>query len=154
MKKTRQSLLCCLLLLTACQPMVANRGNILDPDALTQVVPGKTTREEVAAALGSPTEVGTFDEKVWYYVGRQTEQYSFFRPDVIKQHAIEVDFDEEGIVASVKNLDLKEAGDVDPVARQTPTYGRDDTFIRQLLGDLSHPMPGLKDNHAGSGNSN
>jgi outer membrane protein assembly factor BamE (lipoprotein component of BamABCDE complex) len=152
MKKTHLLTLCGVALLAACEPTIANRGNILDPDSLAQIVPGTTTREEVAAKLGTPTEISTFDEKVWYYIGRKTEQYSFFRPDVLKQQAIEVDFDEQGIVAAVKNLDLKEAGDITPVERETPTYGHDDTLMKQLLGELSHPMPGFKDPHAGSGN--
>jgi outer membrane protein assembly factor BamE (lipoprotein component of BamABCDE complex) len=72
---------------------------------------------------------------------------------VMKQQAVEIDFDEMGVVSAVKNLNLKQAADVSPVDRETPTFGRDDTFIRQLLGDLSHPMPGIKDNHAGGGNT-
>jgi outer membrane protein assembly factor BamE (lipoprotein component of BamABCDE complex) len=154
MKKMHRLILCAFPLivvavLSGCAPTVANRGNILDPDNLTQITPGKTTREQVATALGSPTEVSTFDEKVWYYIGRQTEQYSFFRPDVIKQQAVEVDFDDQGVVVAVKNLDLKEAADVAPIDRETPTFGHDNTILRQLLGDLSHPMPNIKNSHEG-----
>jgi outer membrane protein assembly factor BamE (lipoprotein component of BamABCDE complex) len=151
MKKTHLLVVCALSLLAACEPTVANRGNVLDPDNLAQVKPGLTTREEVATRLGTPTEVSTFDEKVWYYIGRKTEQYSFLRPDVVQQQAVEVDFNEGGTVTAVKNLDLSQAADISPVERTTPTYGHDNTFLRQLLGDLSHPMPGIKDDHAGSG---
>jgi outer membrane protein assembly factor BamE (lipoprotein component of BamABCDE complex) len=152
MKKTHILILCALSLfavsaLTGCAPKIANRGNILEPETIAQIVPGQTTREQVATALGSPTEISTFDEKIWYYIGRQTEQYSFFRPDVIKQQAIEVDFDDQGTVATIKNLDLKEAADVQPVDRETPTFGHDNTILRQLLGDLSHPMPSIKNPH-------
>lgn len=153
MKKTYLFLLGVSIGLTACQPTIANRGNILDPDSLAQIQPGVSTREQVAAKLGTPTEVSTFDEKIWYYVGRRTEQYAFLDPEVTKQQAVEVDFNDEGIVSQVSNLDLSKAADIDPIDRATPTYGRDDTFMRQLLGDLSHPMPNIKDPHAGgSGN--
>jgi outer membrane protein assembly factor BamE (lipoprotein component of BamABCDE complex) len=157
MKKTPFTLLCAFSFLTvalaACEPTIANRGNILDPELLAQITPGASTREDVATKLGTPTHVSTFDEKVWYYVGRQTEQYSFLSPEVLKQQAVEIDFNDAGTVKEVKNLDLSKAGDVTPVDRATPTYGRNDTFIRQLLGDLSHPMPDLKNqvpggNHA------
>ena len=151
MKKIHLILPGLMALLAACEPTVASRGNVLDPDNLAQIKPGATTREEVASTLGSPTEVSTFDEKIWYYIGRKTEQYSFFRPDVVSQQAVEVDFDDSGIVASVKNVDLSKSADIDAVERTTPTYGHDNTFIRQLLGDLSHPMPGLKDPHASTG---
>jgi outer membrane protein assembly factor BamE (lipoprotein component of BamABCDE complex) len=151
MKKTHLTLaFLALIVLSACEPVVASRGNILDPEILSQIKAGSTTREEVATKLGTPTEVSTFDEKVWYYVGRETEQYSFLNPNVIKQQAVEIDFDDSGIVTSVHNLDLAKAGDISPVDRETPTYGHDNTFIRQLLGDLSHPLPNLG-NNSGNG---
>ena len=129
------------LALSACAPTVANRGNILDSDKLVEIKPGVSTREDVANKLGTPTEISTFDDKVWYYVGRQTQQYSFFDPEVLKQKAVEVVFDDKGVVTAVTDLDLAAAQNVEPVARATPTYGRDDTFIQQLLGNLSHPTP-------------
>ena len=130
-----------LLTLMACEPTVANRGNILDADKLAEVKVGTSTREEVATKLGTPTQVSTFDDKTWYYVGRQTEQYSFLDPEVIKQKAVEIHFNDDGVVTSVTDLDLAAAKDITPVERATPTYGRDDTFIQQLLGNLSHPVP-------------
>lgn len=125
--------------LSACEPTVANRGNILDNDKLGEIKAGESTREEVATKLGTPTQVSTFDDKTWYYIGRQTEQYSFLDPDVVKQKAVEIRFDDNGVVTSVTDLDLASAQDVDPVDRTTPTYGHDDTFIKQLIGNLSHP---------------
>lgn len=131
-------------LLAACEPTVASRGNMLDPVEVARVKPGVSTREQVAAMLGTPTRVSAFDEKVWYYIGRQTEQYSFFSPEVIKQQAVQVSFDERGVVTDVRDLDVSGAQDVDTVSRETPTFGRKDSLIRELLGDINHPMPSLK----------
>ena len=116
MKKTHLTLLCAAALLGACTPTVANRGNILDLETLAQIKPGITTREEVATKLGTPTSVSTFDEKIWYYVGRETVQYSFLTPDVVKQQAVEIDFNDQGIVTAAKNLDLSQAGEVATVS--------------------------------------
>lgn len=143
MKKTHLTALAVLALLAACEPRIANRGNILDLETLAQIKPGVTTREEVATKLGTPTEVSTFDDKTWYYVGRETEQYSFLDPEIIKQQAVEVDFDDKGIVTEAKKLDVSQASTVASVDRTTPTYGQENTLIRELLGDLSHPMPGM-----------
>ena len=150
MKKTNLLLLS-LLVAAACAPTVANRGNILDLELLADIRPGVTTREDVVAKLGSPTTVSTFDDKVWYYVGRQTEQYSFLSPDVLKQQAVEVDFDDKGVVTSVNNLDLTQAADVSPTDRETPTFGQKNTLIRELLGDFSRARPDLKNQTRGSG---
>ena len=127
------------LVLAACTPTVANRGNILDSEKLADIKVGESTREDVATKLGTPTQVSTFDDKTWYYIGRQTEQYSFLDPEVIKQKAVQVTFNDNGVVTSVNDLNLNDAYNVDPVEKTTPTYGRDDTFIKQLIGNLSHP---------------
>lgn len=129
-----------LLVLGACEPTVATRGNLLDADRLSQIAVG-STKEEVAAKLGSPTVMGSFDEKVWYYVGRQTEQTSFLDPKVTQQKAVAVRFDDDGKVTEIKDLDTSHVAEVKPVDRTTPTYGQDNTFIQQLLGNLSRPMP-------------
>ena len=137
------SFLAFVLLLMGCEPIIANRGNIIDPDKLAEVKTGISTREEVVATLGTPTMISTFDDKIWFYAGRQTKQYSFLDPEILKQQAIEVQFDDKGVVSSLNKLDLSEAQDISPVERTTPTYGNDDTLIRQLLGNLSHPTPNL-----------
>lgn len=127
------------LALSACTPTVANRGNMVDPDKLAEIKVGETTREQVVSTLGSPTQIGTFDENVWYYFGRSTEQYSFLDPKVVKQQALEVHFNEEGVVTRLNQLDPKEAQNISPVARRTPTYGHETTWIEQLVGNLGRP---------------
>jgi outer membrane protein assembly factor BamE (lipoprotein component of BamABCDE complex) len=144
MKKNPLILFSLLFLVNACAPTVANRGSMLDQDVFNQIQPGVTTREEVATKLGTPTSISTFDENVWYYIGRETEQYSFLTPNVLKQQAVEIDFDENGIVKSKTNLDLAQAEDASPIDRATPTYGQKHTILRELIGDLSHPRPDLK----------
>jgi len=151
MKKHSLFLFSFLVALAACVPTVANRGCLLDPENLAQIKVGVTTREEVATMLGSPTTVSTVDENTWYYVGRQTEQYSFFSPEVLKQQAIEIDFDNKGVVSKVVNLDLPQATDAEPVDRATPTFGQENTFLKDLLGDLKHPAPNLKNQNRGGG---
>jgi outer membrane protein assembly factor BamE (lipoprotein component of BamABCDE complex) len=132
-------LILCLALLSACAPTVANRGNLVDTDKLAEVRIGESTREDVAGKLGSPTEVGAFDENVWHYFGRRTEQYAFFNPEVTDQQAVEIRFNDQGVVTEVNRLDPAAAQDIAPVARRTPTYGRDMTFLEQLMGNLGRP---------------
>lgn len=129
----------------ACTPTVANRGNMVEPEKLAEVKIGETSREEVAKLLGSPTQVGTFDENVWYYFGRSTEQYSFLDPKIVNQRAIEVHFDDSGIVKSIDQLDPTNAKDVHPIARRTPTYGHETTVLEQLIGNLGRPSGNAKE---------
>lgn len=125
--------------LAACTPTVANRGNIVDPDKLAEVKTGESSREDVVRAIGSPTQVGTFDENVWYYFGRSTKQYSFLEPEVVNQSAVEIRFNDEGIVTKVEKLDPSVAQNISPVDRRTPTYGHETTILEQLVGNLGRP---------------
>ncbi len=128
-----------LLALAACAPTVANRGYLLDPDKMAEVKVGTSTREEVVSKLGSPTQIGTFDENVWYYYGRSTEQYSFFDPEVVKQQAVELRFNDEGVLTALNKLDPAASLEINPVDRRTPTYGHETTFVEQLFGNLGRP---------------
>ena len=134
----RHAVLACslLVLLAACAPTVRTRGNLLEEDKLAQIKAGESTREDVATKLGSPTQVGTFDENCWYYFGRRTEQYSFLDPEVTEQKSVEVHFDDKGVVTELKTLDPAQCQEVNPVARSTPTYGHEMTFVEQLVGNL------------------
>ncbi|NIR45904.1 MAG: outer membrane protein assembly factor BamE, partial [Gemmatimonadetes bacterium] len=60
--------------LAACSPTRVTSGNLPDPDKVAQIEPGKQTRAQVAALLGTPSSVSTFDGQAWYYIGKRTER--------------------------------------------------------------------------------
>lgn len=128
-----------LLALCACTPTIANRGTMVEADKLAEIQTGASSREDVINLIGSPTQIATFDEKIWYYIGRTTEQTAFFTPQTVKQESIEIRFDDTGIVSEVKRLDPQAAQDITPTSRRTPTYGHETTFLEQLFGNLGRP---------------
>lgn len=121
---------------TACAPTVATRGNLTDPDAVAQIKTGATTRDEVASLLGTPTSVGTFDQKVWYYIGQKTEKTAFFKPDVLERRVVVVHFNDAGVVSDLKTLDHNQGLDIEMVERTTPTHGREMGFLEQMIGNF------------------
>jgi outer membrane protein assembly factor BamE (lipoprotein component of BamABCDE complex) len=130
--------------LSACAPTVAKRGNMVDEERLKEITPGVTTREGVANILGTPTQTSTFDDKIWYYIGRTTEQTSFLAPEVKEQKIVAVQFTPEGIVQKISKGGLKYAEDVEPNSDKTPTYGREVSLVQQLLGNLGRPGIGSR----------
>ncbi|HYI68123.1 MAG TPA: outer membrane protein assembly factor BamE [Skermanella sp.] len=124
------------LALAACSPSVDTRGNLADKDRLQQIQPGVSTRDDVAAVLGTPSTMGTFDPNTWYYIGARTEKTAFFRPDTVERKVVVVKFDEAGTVADVHQLDQSAGKEVELVERTTPTAGRDMNFIEQMLGNV------------------
>ena len=83
-------------IISACTPVVAQRGNMLEDYQVSEVVTGESKRSDVLRTLGSPTTKSTFDQNVWYYIGHETEKRGIFDPKVTKERIFLVAFDEEG----------------------------------------------------------
>ena len=127
------------LFLAGCTPIVANRGNMLDEERITQVKVASSSTNDVFEALGSPSVVSTFDDNTWYYVGQRTEREAFFKPEVTDRKLIAVEFDDSDHVKSVDRVPLEAAVDVEPLEQTTPAVGRDITFMEQLIGNIGRP---------------
>ena len=123
-------------LLSACVPNTVQRGNLPDPELLSHIQPGSQTRNQVADMLGSPSSVATFGDEVWYYISSQTKTIAFYEPEVIDQKIVAIAFDGDGRVKNVRTYGLEDAQEIEPVARTTPTGGREITVLEQLFGNL------------------
>lgn len=124
------------LALAACTGRVDTRGNMADPEAVSQITPGESTRGTVEDLLGSPTSLATFNDQTWYYIGRKTEKVAFFRPEVLEQQVVAIHFDAGGVVDDVKIYGPEDAREVELVDRTTPTAGKELTLLQQLFGNL------------------
>jgi len=122
--------------LAACSPRVDTRGALPEQDVVAEIVPGVHRREDVAAILGTPSTVGTFDARKWYYIGRQVEQFAFFKPDVQDQRVLIVSFDADGLVDGIDRRGLEDARQISMSDRETPTAGHELTFFEQLFGNV------------------
>lgn len=128
------------LTLTACSPVVAQRGNLVENYQLEQVTPGESTRQDVLQSFGSPTTIAPFDDSVWYYIGQETAKHGIFDPQVVKERVIQVTFSEDGLLLSIQEVD---EGRIDvPIADDaTPTHGNEMTVLQQFLGNLGRFNP-------------
>ncbi|MBX6322441.1 MAG: outer membrane protein assembly factor BamE [Rhodospirillaceae bacterium] len=122
--------------LAGCTPQLDVRGNLPDPENVLAVQPGITTREQVAQILGSPTAVGTFDDKTWYYISKRTETTAFFDPEVLDQEVLVVKFDDNGVVSDMRLYGDENARQIVPVSRTTPNLGQEMTVLQQLIGNI------------------
>ena len=99
-------------------------------------IPGNTTKDQVVKILGTPSSVGVFNDKYWYYISPRTKQFAFFDPKVLDQQVYVVDFNDDGVVKAVDHKTLKDGQEIVPVARATPAPGRELTFLEQMIGNL------------------
>ncbi|BBK36798.1 outer membrane protein assembly factor BamE [Allostella sp. ATCC 35155] len=135
-RSTATALLLAGVALGACAPIVNQHGHQIATEKLAEIRPGATTKDEVQQILGTPSTLSTFNDRSWFYVSRRTAQVAFFAPETKSQETVAIDFDASGVVAGVRQFDLRDSQPVEHVARQTPSVGKEMTFIEQLIGNI------------------
>jgi outer membrane protein assembly factor BamE (lipoprotein component of BamABCDE complex) len=124
------------------------QGYVIDEQSLELVPPG-SSREQVLLALGSPSTTATFDSEVFYYISqKRVRGAAFMKPKLVDQRVLAVYFGEDGRVTNIANYGMQDGKLFDFIARATPTGGKDQTFIAQLLsgfgGAPSNPFGGSR----------
>jgi len=99
------------------------------------IKPGLHKRGDVRVILGPPSTVAQFEPKSWYYVGSQTQKEPFAKSRLLSRKIVEVRFNSEGYVTSVKSFDSTNEKKIKPAERITATAGKQLTIIQQLIGN-------------------
>jgi outer membrane protein assembly factor BamE (lipoprotein component of BamABCDE complex) len=120
----------------ACNVPVDPRGNQPTDTQLSQIKPGVTDKASVTRVLGSPSTVAAFDTDTWYYVSQKTKEVAFFKPELLDQEVLVIEFDKNGVVRDVRHRGLQDRVAVVPNPNATPAPGREFTFIEQLIGNF------------------
>ena len=136
------SLTVALLAGTACAPVVSQRGYIPDQEKVASIQVGVDDKSTVEERLGTPTNVATFDGDVWYYISSTEEQFAFFEPETTERHILAVTFDGTGKVTNLEKYGLEDGQVVAIVDRETPTRGRELSFLQQMFGNLGRGLGG------------
>jgi len=123
-------------LATGCSEVIDTRGNYPDPKVIAQIKPGKLTRSDVTRLLGTPSTVAKFERETWLYIGGRVKSVAFFRPEVLERKVLGIEFDKRGVVKEVQVHDASKTKPVDLVERETPTKGKELTFLQQLVGNV------------------
>jgi outer membrane protein assembly factor BamE (lipoprotein component of BamABCDE complex) len=128
----------------ACSPIVHTRGHMVDSERLAQVRAGQSTADDVLRILGTPTSVGTFDTRSWYYIGQVTERTAFFEPEVVERRVVAIRFESNGVVKEIRDIDKAQGQELEVVDRATPTAGHEMGLLEQLLGNVGKFNPASK----------
>ncbi len=118
------------------------QGYVIDEQAI-ELIPVGSSREQVNLALGTPSTTATFDNEAYYYISQKRRRdAAFMKPRLIEQRILAVYFGDDGRVTQVANYGLQDGKVFDFISRTTPTGGRDQTFIGQVLtgvGNFGNP---------------
>lgn len=132
----RCAALAALLVLAGCSNPVDQRGNLPEKEALDQIKPGVTDKATVTRLLGSPSSVAAFEPNTWYYVSQKTQEVAFFKPELLDQEVVAIDFDKDGVVRDIRHRGLKDRQQITPNPNATPAPGREFSFLEQLIGNF------------------
>jgi outer membrane protein assembly factor BamE (lipoprotein component of BamABCDE complex) len=124
------------ILISGCASIENHKGYINDEVLIAAVQPGLDNRESVRGTLGAPTLTSQFGEPVWYYISSRTEQAPFTRPRIQDHSVLAVRFDPAGNVVSANRTGMENVVRLDPESDETPTLGRERSFLEDLFGNI------------------
>jgi outer membrane protein assembly factor BamE (lipoprotein component of BamABCDE complex) len=108
-------------------------GYVVD-EATLEMVPVGSSREQVLLALGTPSTTATFDNEVLYYISQtRVRPVAFMNPHVTDQRVLAVYLGEDGRVSNLAHYGMQDGKVFDFITRTTPTGGRDQSFVSQML---------------------
>ncbi|WP_425338814.1 outer membrane protein assembly factor BamE [Bartonella tamiae] len=108
-------------------------GYVLDQAALDSVPVG-SSRDQVLLALGSPSLTAIYDNEVFYYMSQTRYRGAqFMKPKIIDRKILAIYFNKDGQIEKISNYGLQDGKLFDTISQTTPTGGRDQSFLSQLI---------------------
>jgi outer membrane protein assembly factor BamE (lipoprotein component of BamABCDE complex) len=138
--------------LAACAPTRQVSGYQAIDHLPKDVKVGMDTKSTVLDQLGSPSAQSTFDPNTWYYVTQLTDGIAYHKPRVTKRQIVAITFDKDSEkVTKVDQYSLKDGKVMAYNDRETPTRGRELSWIEQLLGNVGRGAMLPQDNEPAPG---
>jgi outer membrane protein assembly factor BamE (lipoprotein component of BamABCDE complex) len=114
----------------------SHHGYVVSQSALEQVPVG-SSKDQVLIALGSPSTTANYGGEVFYYISQTRKQSAAFLPEkVVDQRVLAVYFTKDETVERIADYGLKDGQVFDFITQTTPTRGKDDNFLQQVLGGV------------------
>ncbi|MGN6622213.1 MAG: outer membrane protein assembly factor BamE [Sphingomonas sp.] len=119
-----------------CAPLRSHQGYVIDADLVNSVQPGVDNRQSVLDTLGTPTFTSQFGQGQWFYLARDSRNFSYNKPKAVKQIALRISFDPQGTVTRIDRTGIDQVVSIDPSKKTTPTLGRKRSFFEDLFGNI------------------
>lgn len=130
------------LLAAGCTAIYRNHGYVPTEEDLAQVAVGKSTRDDVATAIGRPSSTGVLEGSAWYYVGSRWKYYGGRAPQEIDRQVLVVSFSSKGVVENVERFGLERGQVVVLSRRVTKSNIKGIGLVRELLGSIGKVSAG------------
>lgn len=131
------------VLLSACSKDVRRHGYVPPPSDLEKVEVGVSTRDSVVETIGAPTSEGILDKSGFYYVSTTKRKYGFRAQETVRAELVLISFDARDRVSNVERYVTDGKKIVSIERRITDSGANNNTFLRQLLGNLTNFSPAV-----------
>ncbi len=123
------------LALAGCAATFDNHGYVPPAEDLAQVRIG-TSRDDVAAAIGTPGAAGIMRDEAWLYTAYRMRNHGYRAPEITERQIIAISFDRAGRVSNIEEFGLADGRVVQLSRRVTTSSVREVTFFGQLLSNF------------------
>lgn len=127
--------------LSGCAASHRDFGYIPSDNALAEIVVGVDSRESLSESLGAPSVSGVLDDNSYYYVKSKMRYFGALRPKEIEREVLAISFTDAGLVQNVERFSLQDGQIVTLSRRVTESSVTNNTFLRQLLGNIGRFSP-------------
>ncbi len=114
---------------------IDRRGQVWGDTDVAQLQPGMS-KEQVRSSFGSPQTSSSIGGETFYYISSTERTISFMKPSVIDRKVLAVYFDRNDNVANITQYTLQDGRVVKFAKGETAAYGKDESIVRQLLGNI------------------
>ena len=137
------------LLLGACSTDYFNQteGNMPASDDIRAIKRGMK-QEKVRQILGSPSVISSLDHKTWIYMNSTMKRMAFFKPEELERNVVAVEFNLDGQVERVVQIDKSNGKEIALCTDETPVMGTEETFMEKYFGGVGYmPMQPTKNSN-------
>ncbi|MCM1323341.1 MAG: outer membrane protein assembly factor BamE [Acetobacter sp.] len=138
-----------LLLFSACSTDYFNQteGNMPAKDDILAIKRGMK-QEDVRKIMGSPSAISSLDHKTWVYMNSTMKRMAFFEPEELERNIVAIEFNLDGQVERVVQLDKSNGREIVISSDETPVMGTEETFMEKYFGGVGYmPMQPTKENN-------
>lgn len=125
-------------LLIGCSSIYRNHGYTPTEEDLAKVTVGVDTRDTVAETIGVPSVSGVLNGSGYYYISSRLRHYGATQPKVVSRELVAISFTNSGVVRNIERYGLEDGQVIALNRRITDSSVNDQTFLRQLLGNIGN----------------
>ena len=123
-------------LYSSCSSVIQSHGHVPLNSDLEKIKVGIDNKKSIESLIGKPTTAGVLNNRDWYYIGSTMKHSGWKKPQEIKRVIIAISFTQAGVVENIERYSLSDGQEIKISSRVTRKKVKDNTFLRQLLGNF------------------